>query len=148
MPPRGNLGSAYASHASKLDSVQRSNRAWGGDVSEIGCWPPDEHNAKLLDAVAPLWMNPAPPSPDTPLYYDLVAIGAGAGGLVSAKQSSRRGFRSALIEKHLAGGDCLNVGCVPSKALLRAAKAAKERRGGNMGMASDSKCICSTFLSP
>jgi pyruvate/2-oxoglutarate dehydrogenase complex dihydrolipoamide dehydrogenase (E3) component len=54
--------------------------------------------------------------------YDLIALGAGAGGLVSAKQSARRGAKSAMISQHLAGGDCLNVGCVPSKALLVAAK--------------------------
>ena len=58
--------------------------------------------------------------------YDLVAIGAGAGGLVSAKQTARRGGRSALIEENLHGGDCLNVGCVPSKALIRAARCIKE----------------------
>ena len=57
--------------------------------------------------------------------YDLIALGAGAGGLVSAKQSARRGAKSALISAHLAGGDCLNVGCVPSKALIRCARAAR-----------------------
>ncbi|CAE7187556.1 merA, partial [Symbiodinium pilosum] len=65
--------------------------------------------------------------------YDLVAVGAGAGGLVSAKQSARRGARSALIEQHLAGGDCLNVGCVPSKALLRCARAIAEVRRMDLG---------------
>ena len=52
-----------------------------------------------------------------------MAVGAGAGGLVSAKQSARRGARSALVEKNLAGGDCLVNGCVPSKSLLHSAKA-------------------------
>lgn len=86
--------------------------------------PVDEHNAALLNHVAPLdWQNPAPQ-----WEYDLVAIGAGAGGLVSAKQAALRGAKSALIEQHLAGGDCLNVGCVPSKALIRAARAIKELR--------------------
>lgn len=54
--------------------------------------------------------------------YDIIAIGSGAGGLVTSKQSGRRGAKSALISEKLAGGDCLNVGCVPSKALLHAAK--------------------------
>jgi pyruvate/2-oxoglutarate dehydrogenase complex dihydrolipoamide dehydrogenase (E3) component len=58
----------------------------------------------------------------------LIAIGAGAGGLVSSKQSARRGAKSALISEHLAGGDCLNVGCVPSKALLIAAKMVRHVR--------------------
>lgn len=85
----------------------------------------DEHNVKLLDNVHPRgWKNPEKPAD---FVYDLVAIGAGAGGLVVAKQSARRGAKSALIEEHLAGGDCLNVGCVPSKALLRCARAAAER---------------------
>jgi pyruvate/2-oxoglutarate dehydrogenase complex dihydrolipoamide dehydrogenase (E3) component len=58
----------------------------------------------------------------------LISIGAGAGGLVSSKQTARRGYKSALIEKHLAGGDCLNAGCVPSKALLRCARALRAVR--------------------
>eukprot|EP00927_Polykrikos_kofoidii_P084889 TRINITY_DN907_c0_g1_i1.p1 TRINITY_DN907_c0_g1~~TRINITY_DN907_c0_g1_i1.p1 ORF type:complete len:557 (+),score=102.17 TRINITY_DN907_c0_g1_i1:81-1673(+) len=96
----------------------------GGE--HVGVWPMDEHNVKLLDAVHPRgWKNP---NPGEDVTYDLVAIGAGAAGLTCAKQSARRGARSALVEMHLAGGDCLNVGCVPSKALLRCARAAVERR--------------------
>jgi pyruvate/2-oxoglutarate dehydrogenase complex dihydrolipoamide dehydrogenase (E3) component len=100
----------------------------GGDPNECGVYPLDEHNATLLDLVAPKeYTNPSPPSPD--FEYDVVAVGAGAGGLVSSKQTARRGGKSALIERHLAGGDCLNVGCVPSKALLRCARAIREARG-------------------
>lgn len=55
-----------------------------------------------------------------------MAIGAGAGGLVSAAGSAGVGGKVAIIEEHLMGGDCLNVGCVPSKALIRCAKAAHE----------------------
>lgn len=103
------------------------------DHGEVGVWPLDEHNAKLLDDVCPRdWQNP---SRGDDFVYDLIAIGAGAGGLVSAKQSARRGAKSALIERHLAGGDCLNVGCVPSKALLRCSRAVAERRRGDFGMA-------------
>ncbi len=56
--------------------------------------------------------------------YDanLVVIGAGAAGLVSAYIASAIKAKVFLIEKHLMGGDCLNTGCVPSKALIRAAK--------------------------
>jgi len=91
-----------------------------------GVWPLDEHNAKLLDCVHPRgWENPTKPDD---FVYDLVVLGAGAAGLVTAKQSARRGSKSALIEQHMAGGDCLNVGCVPSKALLRCARAAAEAR--------------------
>ncbi|MDH3562177.1 MAG: FAD-dependent oxidoreductase [Gammaproteobacteria bacterium] len=53
---------------------------------------------------------------------DLVVIGAGSGGLVSAYIGAAVKARVSLIEKHRMGGDCLNTGCVPSKALIRSAK--------------------------
>jgi hypothetical protein len=84
--------------------------------TEVG--PLDEHNAKLLDQVHPHgWENPPTPA----AVYNMVAIGGGAGGLVTAAQSAKRGGRVALIERGMLGGDCLNVGCVPSKALLACA---------------------------
>ncbi|EAQ63607.1 Pyruvate/2-oxoglutarate dehydrogenase complex dihydrolipoamidedehydrogenase (E3) component and related enzyme [Marinomonas sp. MED121] len=58
--------------------------------------------------------------------YNLVAIGAGAGGLVSTYIGAAVKAKVALIEKHKMGGDCLNTGCVPSKALIRSAHAAQE----------------------
>jgi len=89
----------------------------------------------LLDRVFPRdYTNPEKPAD---FVYDVVAVGAGAAGLVTAKQSARRGGKSALIEDHLAGGDCLNVGCVPSKALLRCARSIAERRRSDLGAASD-----------
>ena len=54
--------------------------------------------------------------------YNLVAIGAGSGGLVSAYIAAAVKAKVALIEKDKMGGDCLNTGCVPSKALIRSAK--------------------------
>ena len=63
--------------------------------------------------------------------YNLVVIGAGAGGLVSAAGAAGIGARVALIESHLLGGDCLTAGCVPSKALLRCAKAAAAVRNAS-----------------
>jgi dihydrolipoamide dehydrogenase len=54
--------------------------------------------------------------------YNIVVIGAGSGGLVSAYIAAAVKARVALIEKHQMGGDCLNTGCVPSKALIRSAK--------------------------
>ena len=90
------------------------------DLDTKGVSPLDAHNAALLDNVHPKgWVDPRPKS-----SYNLVVIGAGAGGLVSAAGAAGVGARVALIESHLLGGDCLNVGCVPSKALLRCAKAA------------------------
>jgi pyruvate/2-oxoglutarate dehydrogenase complex dihydrolipoamide dehydrogenase (E3) component len=97
------------------------------DLKACGISPLDEHNIKLLDNVHPKgWVNPTPKS-----KYNLVVIGAGAGGLVSAAGAAGVGARVALIESHLLGGDCLNVGCVPSKALLRCAKAAAAVRNAS-----------------
>src|SRR5688500_9852752 len=58
--------------------------------------------------------------------YDFVAIGGGTAGLVSAFAAAGLGARVALIERDRLGGDCLNVGCVPSKALLRSARAVRD----------------------
>ena len=89
------------------------------DLDACDISPLDKHNTRLLDLLHPKeWIDPVPkPS------YNLVVIGAGAGGLVSAAGAAGVGARVALIESHLLGGDCLTVGCVPSKALLRCAKA-------------------------
>ncbi len=82
--------------------------------------PWDEHNQQLVAHVHPLdWKNPKPAK-----RYNLVVIGAGTAGLVSAAGAAGLGARVALVERHLMGGDCLNVGCVPSKALIGAARAA------------------------
>jgi pyruvate/2-oxoglutarate dehydrogenase complex dihydrolipoamide dehydrogenase (E3) component len=92
--------------------------------------PLDAHNVKLLSLVRPEWINPAPAK-----NYNVVVIGAGTGGLVTAASVAGVGGKVALIERHLMGGDCLNVGCVPSKALIAAAKMAKElRRAGEFGI--------------
>src|SRR5438552_1654423 len=73
--------------------------------------PADEHNRTLLhNAHPPDWRNPEPEP-----RYNLVVIGAGTAGLVTAAGAAGLGARVALIERYLLGGDCLNVGCVPSK---------------------------------
>jgi len=97
------------------------------DLEACDISPLDTHNAELLDHLHPKqWVDPTPKS-----TYNLVVIGAGAGGLVSAAGAAGVGARVALIESHLLGGDCLNVGCVPSKALLRCAKAAAAVRNAS-----------------
>ncbi len=79
----------------------------------------DVHNQKLIQNTHPPdWVNPEP----APIY-NLVVIGAGTAGLVSAAGAAGLGARVALIERELMGGDCLNFGCVPSKALIRSARA-------------------------
>ena len=84
--------------------------------------PLDEFNRRLLANVHPPgWANPVPRR-----RYQLVVIGAGTAGLVSAAGAAGLGAKVALIERYLMGGDCLNVGCVPSKAIIRAARAWRE----------------------
>lgn len=81
--------------------------------------PQDQYNQELVNNVhPPQWRNPTPSG-----RYNLVVIGAGTAGLVTAAIASALGAKVALIERHLMGGDCLNVGCVPSKGVIRAAKA-------------------------
>ncbi len=60
---------------------------------------------------------------------DIVVIGGGSAGLVASYIASAVKARVALVERHRLGGDCLNTGCVPSKALIRAARIASEIRG-------------------
>jgi len=93
--------------------------------------PADEFNARLVANVhPPEWVHPEPAK-----RYNLVVIGAGTAGLVTAAGAAGLGAKVALVEKHLMGGDCLNVGCVPSKALLSAARAAAAVRGaGEFGV--------------
>ena len=93
--------------------------------------PEDAHNTTLLKHVHPAdWVNPEPAP-----RYNLVVIGAGTAGLVTAAGAAGLGAKVALIERELMGGDCLNVGCVPSKALLRAARTyADVRDAGQFGV--------------
>lgn len=77
--------------------------------------PADAAERTRLENVHPRdWRNPQPAD-----RYHLVVIGAGTAGLVAAHGAAMLGARVALIERNLLGGDCLNVGCVPSKALIR-----------------------------
>jgi pyruvate/2-oxoglutarate dehydrogenase complex dihydrolipoamide dehydrogenase (E3) component len=87
--------------------------------------PDDEENRRLVAQVHPPgWTNPTPSG-----RYDLVVVGAGTAGLVAAAGGAGLGARVALVERHLLGGDCLNVGCVPSKAVIAASRVAANTRG-------------------
>ncbi len=86
--------------------------------------PHDLHNARLSAYVRPpAWPNPTPTG-----RYNLVVIGAGTAGLISAAAVAGLGGKVALIERHLLGGDCLNVGCVPSKMLIRTSRVYADMR--------------------
>ena len=93
-------------------------------VEPVQIEPQDQYNEELIGNVHPGdWVNPRPAG-----KYNLVVIGAGTAGLVTAAGAAGLGAKVALVERHLMGGDCLNVGCVPSKAILRAAEAAADVR--------------------
>ena len=101
------------------------------EKQDSGARPLDEHDRKLVANVHPAdWVNPTPSG-----RYNLVVVGAGTAGLVTANGAAGLGAKVALIERHRMGGDCLNYGCVPSKALLRAAHAAADvRDAGELGV--------------
>ncbi len=87
-------------------------------IIEAGPATSDAADRRRAEHVRPPgWRNPRPAS-----TYDLVVLGGGTAGLVSAMGAAGLGARVALIERHMLGGDCLNTGCVPSKALLRSAR--------------------------
>ncbi len=84
----------------------------------------DVHNQTLVDNAYPkTWMNPQPAQ-----KYNLVVIGGGTAGLVTAAGAAGLGAKVALVERHLLGGDCLNYGCVPSKSIIRSSRAAADIR--------------------
>jgi pyruvate/2-oxoglutarate dehydrogenase complex dihydrolipoamide dehydrogenase (E3) component len=105
--------SAQATHSSLVTPSQTS--AFGHSFDVL---PQDEYNATLIANVHPAdWQNPEPAS-----RYNLVVIGAGTAGLVTAAGAAGLGAKVALLERHLMGGDCLNVGCVPSKCVIRSSR--------------------------
>ena len=84
----------------------------------------DPHDRLMIENChPPRHVNPVPSG-----KYNLVAIGAGAAGLVSAGGAGGLGAKAAIVERALMGGDCLVTGCVPSKAVIRAARAVYELR--------------------
>jgi pyruvate/2-oxoglutarate dehydrogenase complex dihydrolipoamide dehydrogenase (E3) component len=100
-------------------------------AAESAVAPLDQYNRQLLENVRPEdWRNPTPIG-----RYNLVVIGAGSAGLVTAAGAAGLGARVALVERNLLGGDCLNVGCVPSKCLIRSGRAAADiERAGALGV--------------
>jgi pyruvate/2-oxoglutarate dehydrogenase complex dihydrolipoamide dehydrogenase (E3) component len=93
--------------------------------------PKDPYNRELVANVHPPdWRQPNPAP-----RYNLVVIGGGTAGLVTAAGAAGLGARVALIERHLLGGDCLNVGCVPSKCVIRSSRVVGDiRAAGALGV--------------
>ncbi len=93
--------------------------------------PVSASNQALLDNVHPAdWINPRPAP-----CYNLVVLGGGPAGLVTAAGAAGLGAKVALVERSLLGGDCLNQGCVPSKCLIRSGRAMHDaRHSGPLGI--------------
>ena len=90
--------------------------------------PPDDcfHRALVDNVHPPAWRNP-----EFSGRYNLVIIGAGPGGVTAAREAAALGAKVALIERDFIGGDRLNIGCVPSKAIIRTARLYAEMRNAN-----------------
>lgn len=86
--------------------------------------PLDAENQKFISQTHPPdWKNPSPAS-----RYNLVVIGAGTAGLICAVGAAGLGAKVALVERNFMGGDCLSVGCIPSKSIIRSARILHELR--------------------
>jgi len=96
-------------------------------LSRSSSFAPVSHGAhereRLENLHPPQWLNPRPRD-----RYHLAVVGAGPAGLVAAHAAAAIGAKVALIERALLGGDCLNIGCVPSKTIIRTARLYAEMR--------------------
>ncbi len=117
----------------KAPPVFKHRKAGYGRGTTTSVKTSDRQGADVLldERVRPVaWQNPAPAD-----CYDLVVLGAGTAGLVAAAGAAGLGARVALVERDRMGGDCLVTGCVPSKAVLRSARAAADaRRAAALGV--------------
>lgn len=102
-----------------------------GQDHDVMMLPDDAHNRRLIANVHPRdWTNPRAKD-----RYHVVVIGAGTAGLVTASAAAGLGAKVALIERHLMGGDCLNVGCVPSKGVIAPSRAWEAARAASRDFA-------------
>ncbi|MEL6897211.1 MAG: mercuric reductase, partial [Planctomycetota bacterium] len=101
------------------------------NMPTFGLLPGNAADEALIRQVHPPdWQNPTPDG-----RYNLVVVGAGTAGLVTAAGAAGLGAKVALVERHLMGGDCLNIGCVPSKAILAASRVIRQiRQADSLGV--------------
>ncbi|MEK7834432.1 MAG: FAD-dependent oxidoreductase, partial [Acidobacteriota bacterium] len=110
----------------QIESVPRTPASGSSPNDLVGhmTLADDPHDRVMIENChPPNHVNPVPNG-----KYNLVAIGAGAAGLISAGGAGGLGAKAAIIERALMGGDCLVTGCVPSKAIIRAARAVYDLR--------------------
>ena len=83
-------------------------------------------------------------------HFDVVVLGAGPGGYVAAIRAAQLGKKTAIIETEYWGGVCLNVGCIPTKSLLRNAELAHivTKEAKTFGIGGDITCLLYTSPSP
>lgn len=105
--------------------------------------PMDRYNIELVQNAHPDdHVNPEPQG-----CYNLVVVGADTAGLVSAAIAAGLGARVALVEGRVIGGDCLNVGWVPSKAIIRSSRVVADvRQAAAYGIAGDGAADCATVM--
>lgn len=92
----------------------------------------DPTSLEMYDNIRPLeWVDPeVPREMEGEKFYDMVAIGGGAAGMVTTGATEFLGGKALMIERAFMGGDCLVTGCVPSKAFLKSASMAQKLRKG------------------
>ena len=103
--------------------------------------PYDSYERERLGNVRPPgWHNPQPAN-----SYHLVVLGAGTAGLVAAHEVAALGGKVALVERSVLGGNCLNIGCIPSKAIIRTSRLYAEMRNAEQYGAHVPADICVDF---
>ena len=106
------------------------------EVTGIRTRTEPDHEDRQIGPDAPDWIACAArrpvPAPDPTMKYDALVLGAGPAGYVCAIRCAQLGLKTAVVEREYMGGVCLNVGCIPSKALINAGKTFKKIREADL----------------